>query len=88
MKFITPAPARGPNHGQARAVKAAAIEKELSRYVRLVCGHLTTYEEIVRTRIWQPSKGKEYCCTCGKWVKREIHKKPVDPDPEGLFPPF
>ena len=60
--------------------KEAAIEKERSRYVKLNCGHLTTWDTDLFHSLWRPDKNKSYCENCGKWV--EFAPKP----PPTIYP--
>lgn len=85
MKFISPesrAPYQGARLSQSQKVRELMIEKERARYIPLMCGHSTDYDTIVLYAHAAPKdKTKEYCETCGKWVKKTPKpKKPEYPD--------
>jgi len=47
----------------------AAIEKEQARYIKLVCGDLTTREVQLAYSFWRPrGRVKYFCEKCGKWA--------------------
>lgn len=48
--------------------RQAAIERQRSKYIKLVCGHYQTLEEDERVSHWRPSKGVSYCENCNDWV--------------------
>lgn len=67
-----------------KSAQEAAIEKRLTGYIYLACGHLTTWQEDEFYRIRSSPKDKHYCDKCGKWVKPA--PKVIYPDPaEPLF---
>lgn len=63
----------------------AIREKHLAPYVPLVCGHLTTREEIESNSVWQTKPGRFYCCNCGKWQDMKKRQKPPPLPDEPLF---
>lgn len=73
MKLHKMAEPRGPRpRGSAMTfAQKAAIEKELSRYIPLVCGHNTTVEVVILYGCF--GHVQPFCETCGDW--RELAKK-------------
>jgi hypothetical protein len=49
------------------ARQRAAIEKALSRYVRMTCGHLTSPEVIILYECFAPDKISVFCENCEGW---------------------
>jgi hypothetical protein len=43
--------------------------------IKLSCGHCTTPETDEVYRLWRPTRGKHYCESCHKWVKRLARPK-------------
>jgi hypothetical protein len=58
-------------------------EKGMSRYVELICGHFTTWEDIELYRTFQTKKDRFLCSTCHKWrdKKPPPKKEPIPDEP-------
>lgn len=56
------------------AAQRAAIDKSLSKYLHLVCGHYSTLDTDLFYSCYRPRRGVTYCETCDKWV--EVEKPP------------
>lgn len=78
-------------HGQAApsnrgslfsAAQKAAVEKRLSNYLYLICGHLSTWEVDRIYSFGRPAKNKSWCEECSKWVtiKQRVTTKEKYPD--------
>jgi hypothetical protein len=74
VKIIGPQQAAPQNRSVARPlpVVKAAIEKQRSIYILLVCGHFTTVEADLVYSFARPSKDKHWCEICNKWLKRVL----------------
>jgi len=57
--------------------KEAAIEKERSRYVKLDCGHMTTWDVDLLYSVWRPNKHVSFCENCGDWKSFAPKPPPV-----------
>lgn len=72
---------------QERLARQAAIERAISRYLHLECGHYSTLETDLFYSNARPRRGVTWCENCNKWV--EIAKPPEPPkypdDPAELF---
>lgn len=76
MKLITP---EARDAAASRAIRPqrrddAIREKQLAPYIPMVCGHLTTREEIDFFSLWQPKRGRYWCQICGRW--KDAYKAP------------
>lgn len=84
-----PSVLNGRQHYSAtpKAVRHVAIEKGLSRYIRLTCEHLTTREEQEFVVYWRPKRGTYWCPQCNKWLSAQAPApKPVySENPRELF---
>jgi hypothetical protein len=62
---------------QLRLARLAAIERSLSRYLHLTCGHYQTLETFDQYLVFRPKKGWTFCENCNENV--EIAKPPKRP---------
>src|SRR5580692_2710753 len=65
-------------------LKKYALEATDRLYIRLICDHYTTPQEVEMLWTFNPDKGKKFWCgICGKWVlrkpKQETAKLPDKP---------
>lgn len=72
---------------QRDLAREAAIERQLSKYLHLICEHYSTLETDLFYSHLRPRKGVTWCEVCHKWVAL---KKPLPPpiypdDPSLLF---
>lgn len=72
-----------PRGSAMSKAQEAAIERELSRYVPLECGHLTTREVIIIYTCF--GKVDTYCETCEEWRDIAKKSKPVPVPAEPMF---
>lgn len=70
---------------QERMARQAAIERAISKYLTLECGHMSTLEVDEGYSIWRPKKGMTFCENCHDWVKIA---KPPAPTPTPDTPLF
>lgn len=89
MKFIDPT-YRAPEPSERRVrgsalskAQEAAIERSLSRYVALSCGHVTTKEVMVLYAVF--GRVDTYCETCGDWFQLAPKNEPVILPEEPMF---
>jgi hypothetical protein len=75
------------NTWQRRAAQQAAIERSLSRYIRLVCGHVTTPDIDLAYSVWRTKahRGKFYCENCDDWIAQKPFAEPVEDSDIPLF---
>lgn len=89
MKIYTPGDSPAPNGGRAipgyDKAKEAAIEKQLSQYIVLVCGHFTTWEMDELFSFGRPARNKMWCEKCGKWKVKKPRPKTRELPSEPLF---
>src|SRR5215475_2493040 len=50
------------------AARYAAIERSLSKYIHLSCGHLTTLDTDLVYSHLRPQRGVSFCESCNQWV--------------------
>lgn len=91
----TPPPTTSPNRsgGPSRArrppasryAREAAIERSLSQYFELSCGHFTIREDQLVWDFAKPGRGKYWCETESKWVKAKPKPKVAKLPQEPLF---
>jgi hypothetical protein len=62
---------------QQRMARQAAIERAISKYLFLDCGHKSTLQVDEGYSIWRPKKGMTFCENCHDWVV--ISKPPAPP---------
>jgi nicotinamide riboside kinase len=60
--------------------KEAAIEKQLSIYIELICDHMTTWEADELYSVFRPDNRSHFCEKCGRWKHRKPTAKYVMPD--------
>ena len=60
------------------------MERRLSRYIHLTCGHLTTWETDMVYRMGGSPRDKYFCEKHGRWVKA-VKYKPAPIPEEPLF---
>lgn len=72
---------------QKDAARQAAIDRSLSKYLHLLCGHYSTLETDLFYSHLRPKRGFTWCEICNDWV--EIARPPSPPtypdDPAELF---
>lgn len=73
---------RGPSKAKIREIM---IEKWLTPYLEMTCGHYTHREAVERDSVWAPAKHLFYCDKCDDWLEQKPKPKASDL-PE--IPPF
>jgi len=53
---------------QREMARQAALEKNLARYIPIMCGHMTDLETQHRYAVWRPKRGLVYCDKCDDWL--------------------
>jgi hypothetical protein len=74
----------GGAHAYDKAAEAA-IERKRSQYIKLICGHFTTWEDDQRYSFARPSKDKIWCEKCDKWNPVMPREKRIETPDEPLF---
>jgi hypothetical protein len=63
---------------QERLARQAVIERALSKYLPLVCGHFSTLDTDLSYSCYRPKRGVTFCESCNDWV--EVQKPPAPPE--------